>query len=364
MSVYHAGRRPPKVHGAPMHCIVLVVGWAVAACPAPASVAVAGGRDERAEHPLLPASPGGELQGVLGSAQPVSASTVVRLGRFSLPVPTGTATTVVGAELGGFSIQPAPTREDLPPAAVWAAHILALATDPAPPRGASPEVRRVAPGVLLAFRRGKASGPETRMADGFIDRGPASVWVQRTFGPGQEEDVAARLARLAAGYAPVASPGAARQSDDVFYLAPAAAVARPPLGLEAIRAVLTMPERDPLQGLVVRMRAEADVNWKGGLIARWRGRAAAPAAREPGTRLAFVRVRPRSVAGLAGEEVVVRVTYDGGASVLALEWEYRGENGRPLRPNLRLAATAESAREATALAAWARLLDGVRVAAR
>lgn len=278
--------------------------------------------------------------------EPETAATSVRIGRFAYPVAAGTRTTLTLAELDSFAISPMELRGDSTPAQVWAA-------------GARPGARRVAPDAALAFAPADPSAPEVATAEGYVDRGPASVWVRRIYAPGREADVVAGLKVLAASYARTDSSARAPAPVAGFVI-PGGVFARPLSAGEVSGAVLEYPADAALQSVVVRTGRDPRPDEPGGLIAEWRAKAADPSRREPGTRVTVLSARRRTVAGLEGEEVVARLTPDGGAAVLALEWESPGKGGEPSRPYVRLAATADAAQEARAVAAWGRLLDGTR----
>lgn len=307
------------------------------------------------------AAPGLAATQLIG-AQAVASSQPVRIGRFTYAVPAGTQASLQLAELEGVAISPMEPDGDSTPAQRWAAHVAEIVAghDAAPSPGAPSivlEQRTIAPGVPLVLLRPNSATPQSRTAEAMIDRGPASLWLRRVYRPGQETQVASTMETLARAYRRLdAGPGEPAPTQGFFV--PGAVFARPPVVGEVSGAVLRYPTEAALDAVVVRTGRNPRLDEERELIAAWRARAADPALREPDTEVTLVRLGPRTVAGLDGEEALVRLTQDGGAAVLALEWEYHGGGAQPLRPFVRLAATANFADKVRAVAEWNQLLAG------
>lgn len=316
-----------------------------------------------------------------GSVDPGGTGALVYFGRFAVRLPAA-----VSAEVEGGSIRDLGVREVAWPAghgsgrpfapggpaeAAWSARLRELRADPSKRPEGKPDViileRQLAPNLRLLFRHDGRYNERLLAAEALLDAGDHGVWLDAPYQPGAEAKGMDLVRQVAASYR--GYPPAGRRPEGIepaFHLA-LGAFELPP---------------DPYEGVTLRIRAEAagfepgfrirtdtnrDPEWGSGLVAKFRD-----AVREPdgypaaGLHAELPRAGARTVAGLPGEEVLLRLTEtagrDKGAGGFRLEWEYPGDPATG-RSQVTVSAVVPGARgtaEARTVATWDDILRGIR----
>ena len=280
------------------------------------------------------------------------------VGRLSLSTPAGLVARGDDAEVEEVGARTAPWPGPGGAAAAWTARVRAIDGDasirPAGARSALLDERVMAPNVRVLLRHDARSDPTLRVGEALVDGGTHALWLRVGYDPGREAEVLRYLVALGATYQPFSGPGApAVGAHPAFCLARGAFV-RPFESAERVRVTFDASAWG-FSELAVTTNSQGDPDRGPGPIAEWRARIAQGAGSGVGG--ALVRSGPRTVAGLAGEEVVARVDADGQSS-LAFEWASTGA-ASGAAPYVRITARAPAS-AAGAQARWDQLCNGLR----
>jgi hypothetical protein len=183
--------------------------------------------------------------------------------------------------------------------------------------------------------------------------GAAGIWLTR---PGDTEDVRPTLETITlVGKAyqprPAEAPAA---GGDVFHL-PRGAVALPHHDQEKAKVVF---QGGPLEVEIKLLTESIDEPKGGGLMARF-GESVAKAGATFAAGASPVRNRGRSVAGMKGEEFVMRDSEDGD---LYFMWEFKGEASSGAKPRIQLQMITKDERQKDKMAFWDAVLESLRPA--
>jgi hypothetical protein len=184
--------------------------------------------------------------------------------------------------------------------------------------------------------------------------GAVGLWMMRVAGSSAVEAVRGRMTAVGATYSPVTAERP-RPTGDVFHL-PRGVVAAPFQDQEKAKSVF---KGGPL-GLEIKVLIESTDEPKGGgLLARF-GESVTKAGAAFAAGVSPVRSRGRAVAGMKGEEFVMR---DSEAGDLYFMWEFKGEAGSGKHPRIQLQMITKQERQQEKMAFWDALVDSLRPAA-
>jgi hypothetical protein len=294
------------------------------------------------------------------------------LGRFAFVVPEHVEVGVFEAYLHGARLE----EIDWPDAGesgehatpferLWAERVAEVEADVEnrPSEVASILIRQTepAPGVRVLLRYFSEFTTSRREAVALRDGGSAGLWSRETYyvddtpeRQGMQEITERKHANLAAAYHAYEGGRATRPIPGAFHLK-RGAVALGLDGMESLHAGVVDHSIDA--SFQIRTFSYQDRE-SPSAIRRWK-----QFDREEnliwGTSTDYIRARKRVVAGLPGEEVVVRLR-DRDEAVITLEWYYAGEDHSSLRPNFSIEMTTEDGGLPMKLARWDEFLDKVR----
>ncbi len=180
------------------------------------------------------------------------------------------------------------------------------------------------------------------------------LWMMRVAGGSSVEAVRARMAAVGPAYQPVLKDQP-RPSGDVFHL-PRGVVAAPFQEQEKAKSVF---KGGPLAVEIKVLIESTDEPKGGGLLARF-GESVAKAGAAFAAGVSPVRSRGRAVAGMKGEEFVMR---DSEAGDLYFMWEFKGEAGSGKHPRIQLQMITKQERQPEKMAFWDALVDSLKPAA-
>jgi hypothetical protein len=184
--------------------------------------------------------------------------------------------------------------------------------------------------------------------------GQSGLWLTRPGDLDAKERILKDIGAVGPAYQPVTREQP-RPTGDVFHL-PHGVIAAPFQEQEKAKSIF---KGGPL-GLEINLFTQSTDEPKGGgLLARFaRSMANAGVAFAAGA--SPVRSRGRTVAGMKGEEFVMRDSKEGD---LYFMWEFKGEAGSGKRPRIQLQMITTQEREKEKMAAWDALVDSLRPAA-
>jgi hypothetical protein len=286
----------------------------------------------------------------------------VYVGRFSLKVPVGAARygeeflvrNIALAEVSLASADEKGWRAE------WTARLATIAAlksgrrDPEDLDGEVTIQQELEPGRsgVLAYHHDSDDALTTVLSLRRVDG--AGLWMTRVAGGSSVEAVRARMAAVGPAYQPVTREQP-RPTGDVFHL-PHGVIAAPFQDQEKAKAVF---KGGPL-GLEIKLLTETTDEPKGGgLLARF-GSSVSKAGAAFAAGASPVRSRGRTVAGMKGEEFVMR---DSEAGDLYFMWEFKGEGGSGKHPRIQLQMITKQERQQEKMAAWDALVDSLRPAA-
>jgi hypothetical protein len=201
--------------------------------------------------------------------------------------------------------------------------------------------------------------PEIGTWGGLMSRGPVDVWMQIDGDVDREQEWARRLTDVAAAYRPreAKEPLPAR-GKDWFYLRHGV-IALPMKEMEEAQSRF---EGHPL-GLKLKVRTETveEVQRQGLMEKLSNAMAMAGGSLAADEDLVTQRYRARKVAGLAGEELIVR-TSEKKRQRLRFLWSFPGKEDSASQPKFTLEMETSLDQEEAKLALWDALLDSVRPA--
>ncbi|WP_146209545.1 T6SS immunity protein Tli4 family protein [Vitiosangium sp. GDMCC 1.1324] len=203
----------------------------------------------------------------------------------------------------------------------------------------------------------EADNPALISWGGLLRRGPVDVWMQIDGDLDREDQWAARLVALSQAYRPMEPkepwpvPG-----KDWFYLHHGL-VALPMKFKEEAQSVF---EGHPLNlKLAITTKTESRVNKKN-LMQRLSDSLALASGEMQGS-LVTQKYKSRKVAGLPGEELILRYT-EGNDSELYCLWTYAGEENSGSHPKMTIEMESSLEQDDAKVALWNQLLDSVRPA--
>lgn len=244
--------------------------------------------------------------------------------------------------------------------AAWSARLRAVDVNPEirPPgvRTAILDERQPAPALRVLLRHDARGDTTLRAGEALVDAGTHALWLRVGYDPGAEADVLRYVTALGTSYralSPEVTAAAARGG--AFCLARGGFV-RPFESDERVRVTLDAPTWG-FSEIQVATDSRGNPDGTSSPVEEWQARVGAAATSR--VRATLVRAGARTVAGLAGEEVVARLT-EGPQTTLAFEWASTG-TASGAAPYVRVTASApDSGREAALLTRWDELLSGMR----
>lgn len=286
----------------------------------------------------------------------------VYVGRFSLEVPAGARRYGEHDEVRDLELTEVALAEPLDKAfgVAWArklaeiAEIRAKRLEPEWIDGEVHSRHELEPGRFVAVLYHTDNVKIAVQYDALRQVGAAGLWLMR---PGDTEDIRPTLDTIAVvgrAYQPRPA-GAPPAKGDVFHL-PHGAVVLPFHEQEKAKAVFKGGPLDVEIDLATESTPEPE---GGGLMARF-GQAVAKAGAAFAAGASPVRNRGRTVAGMKGEEFVMR---DSEGGKLYFMWEFRGEANSGARPEIQLQMITKDERQKEKMAYWDALVDSLRPAA-
>lgn len=184
--------------------------------------------------------------------------------------------------------------------------------------------------------------------------GPVGLWLSRPGDLDFKDAILKTIAELGRAYVPV-TVETPRPGGDVFHL-PHGVVALPYRDQEKAKSVF---KGGPL-GTEIKVLTETTSEPKGGgLMARF-GDAVTKAGAAFAAGASPVRNRGRTVAGMKGEEFVMRDSEEGN---LYFMWEFKGEANSGARPRIQLQMITKEERQQEKMAYWDALVESLQPAA-
>jgi hypothetical protein len=186
--------------------------------------------------------------------------------------------------------------------------------------------------------------------------GGSGLWLTRASGLSFLDSVRERITQVAKAYRPVRNGEPRPSGLDVFHL-PRGVVVQPFQDHEKASSIF----KGGALGVEVDLSTESTPEPEGGgLMARF-GAAVAKAGAAFAAGASPVRNRGRTVAGMKGEEFVMRDSENG---KLYFMWEFKGEANSGARPEIQLEMITGDERQKEKMAFWDALVDSLRPAAQ
>lgn len=292
---------------------------------------------------------------------------MVSLGRFGFVLPVGVDIYSYGRVLDvAFKETPWPVDSTGSPVLgaaeqAWRARLQEIRDDrttPRPPGVVDPIIHDtvLTPGVRLLTRY-SGGDPSLHVTEALRDAGAHGfrVWAAYVHDEAlpQRPMIEQTVAEIAHAYRPHSPEGPPHPIAGGYHLG-RGAVRRPYTNHEGLRAVI----HDDRSGVRIKVNTETghdEGDWS--VIGRWRGNLMALAL---GVSVDRLRARKRTVAGLKGEEAVVRLSERGDPDSTELfEWYSPGTIDSPLRPMFRIEMEVPSGTAEEWIPFWDRLLDSV-----
>jgi hypothetical protein len=184
--------------------------------------------------------------------------------------------------------------------------------------------------------------------------GASGLWLTRPGELSTKDQILKAIGEVGRAYQPVTKERP-RPPGDVFHL-PRGLIAAPFQEQEKARSVF---KGGPLAVEIKVLIESTDEPKGGGLLARF-GESVAKAGAAFAAGVSPVRSRGRAVAGMKGEEFVMR---DSEAGDLYFMWEFKGEAGSGKHPRIQLQMITKQERQQEKMAFWDALVDSIRPAA-
>jgi hypothetical protein len=297
---------------------------------------------------------------------PQPAEPVIRqcLGRFCLDVPASMARTSDSFEVQYVSMEEVLWKDpdDKARALAWTARLARIEAlkarreIPTDPQGEIRARRELAPGFQGVMFH-EDDNPELISWGGLLRSGPVDVWMQLDGDLDRESEWAARLVALSQAYRPrAANESWPVQGKDWFYLRHGL-VALPMKFKEEAQSVF---EGHPLNlKLAITTKTVSRVKQQS-LMDRLSDSLALAGEQMQGS-LVTQKYKSRKVAGLEGEELILRYT-EGKKRQLYFLWTYAGQEKSGSHPKMSIELESNLDQDDAKVALWNQLLDSVRPA--